>query len=46
MANRFGGALAARPLQFIWIADCSGSMKKERGREEEEERGRSSFLNQ
>ena len=26
MANRFGGALAARPLQFIWIADCSGSM--------------------
>lgn len=27
MANRFGGALAARPLQFIWIADCSGSME-------------------
>jgi uncharacterized protein YegL len=26
MGNRFGGALAARPLQFIWIADCSGSM--------------------
>jgi len=44
MANRFGGAFAARPLQFIWIADCSGSMKKERGRGEE--RGRSSFLNQ
>ena len=27
MGNRFGGALAARPLQFIWIADCSGSME-------------------
>ena len=27
MANRFGGTLAARPLQFIWIADCSGSME-------------------
>jgi len=26
MGNRFGGALAARPLQFIWLADCSGSM--------------------
>ena len=27
MGNRFGGALAARSLQFIWIADCSGSME-------------------
>jgi uncharacterized protein YegL len=26
MANRPGGALASRPLQFIWIVDCSGSM--------------------
>ena len=26
MANRPGGALATRPLQFIFIADCSGSM--------------------
>lgn len=26
MMNRPGGALAARPLHFIWIADCSGSM--------------------
>jgi uncharacterized protein YegL len=26
MGNRFGGALSARPLQFIWLADCSGSM--------------------
>jgi len=27
MANRPGGALATRPLQFIWIVDCSGSME-------------------
>jgi len=27
MANRPGGELASRPLQFIWIADCSGSMQ-------------------
>jgi uncharacterized protein YegL len=26
MMNRPGGALAARPLHFFWIADCSGSM--------------------
>ena len=26
MNKRPGGALAARPLHFIWIADCSGSM--------------------
>lgn len=26
MINRPGGALAARPLHFFWIADCSGSM--------------------
>jgi uncharacterized protein YegL len=26
MANRPGGELASRPLQFIWIVDCSGSM--------------------
>lgn len=26
MANRLGGALATRPLHFIWICDCSGSM--------------------
>lgn len=26
MPERPGGALAKRPLQFIWIADCSGSM--------------------
>ena len=26
MANRLGGELATRPLHFIWIADCSGSM--------------------
>ena len=24
-----GGAIAARPLQFIWIVDCSGSMSQE-----------------
>lgn len=27
MANRPGGELGARPLHFIWIADCSGSME-------------------
>ena len=27
MANRPGGALATRPLQFFWIVDCSGSMQ-------------------
>lgn len=27
MTNRPGGALATRPLQFIWIVDCSGSMQ-------------------
>jgi uncharacterized protein YegL len=26
MPNRPGGELANRPLHFIWIADCSGSM--------------------
>jgi len=26
MANRPGGELAKRPLQFIWIVDVSGSM--------------------
>lgn len=26
MATRPGGELAKRPLQFIWIVDCSGSM--------------------
>lgn len=26
MSNRPGGELAARPLHFIWIVDCSGSM--------------------
>jgi uncharacterized protein YegL len=26
MSKRPGGELAARPLHFIWIADCSGSM--------------------
>lgn len=26
MLRRPGGELAARPLHFIWIADCSGSM--------------------
>lgn len=26
MAERPGGALAKRPLQFIWLVDCSGSM--------------------
>jgi len=27
MNKRPGGELATRPLHFIWIADCSGSMK-------------------
>jgi uncharacterized protein YegL len=27
MTNRPGGELAARPLHFIWICDCSGSME-------------------
>ena len=27
MSNRPGGALATRPLQFVWIVDCSGSME-------------------
>lgn len=27
MSKRPGGELAARPLHFIWIADCSGSME-------------------
>ena len=26
MAKRPGGELATRPLHFIWICDCSGSM--------------------
>lgn len=26
MVNRPGGELATRPLHFIWMADCSGSM--------------------
>jgi uncharacterized protein YegL len=26
MGNRPGGELSSRPLHFIWIADCSGSM--------------------
>lgn len=26
MGNRPGGELGARPLQFIWLVDCSGSM--------------------
>jgi|GEM_PF-3105764 len=26
MPERPGGMLAKRPLQFIWIVDCSGSM--------------------
>ena len=28
--KRPGGALATRPLHFIWIADCSGSMHGEK----------------
>lgn len=27
MPERPGGALAKRPLQFIWLVDCSGSMQ-------------------
>ena len=27
MANRPGGELASRPLQFVWVVDCSGSME-------------------
>jgi uncharacterized protein YegL len=27
MSNRPGGQLAKRPLQFIWLVDCSGSMQ-------------------
>jgi uncharacterized protein YegL len=27
MSKRPGGELATRPLHFIWIADCSGSMR-------------------
>jgi len=30
MRNRPGGELAKRPLHFIWIADCSGSMAGEK----------------
>lgn len=30
MGNRPGGELAKRPLQFIWIIDCSGSMQGEK----------------
>jgi hypothetical protein len=26
MSKRPGGELASRPLHFIWLADCSGSM--------------------
>jgi len=29
MAQRPGGELATRPLHFIWIADCSGSMSSD-----------------
>jgi len=29
MANRPGGEMATRPLHFIWITDCSGSMSVE-----------------
>lgn len=29
MAKRPGGELATRPLHFIWIADCSGSMSQD-----------------
>ena len=30
MSKRPGGEMAARPLHFIWIADCSGSMAGEK----------------
>jgi len=29
MSKRPGGELATRPLHFIWITDCSGSMKSD-----------------
>ena len=29
MSSRPGGELASRPLHFIWIADCSGSMAQD-----------------
>lgn len=29
MANRPGGAIMTRPMHFIWIADCSGSMAQD-----------------
>ena len=29
MARRPGGELASRPLHFIWICDCSGSMQSD-----------------
>lgn len=29
MIRRPGGELATRPLHFIWLADCSGSMKSD-----------------
>ncbi|MFC1743302.1 tellurium resistance protein [Candidatus Riflebacteria bacterium] len=29
MAKRPGGQLAARPLHFFWLADCSGSMQSD-----------------
>ena len=28
MPKRPGGELATRPLHFIWIADCSGSIQE------------------
>ena len=30
LLKRPGGELASRPLHFIWIADCSGSMSGEK----------------
>ena len=27
MAKRPGGELATRPLHFIWVDDCSGSIQ-------------------
>ncbi len=30
MPSRPGGKLASRPLQFFWVADCSGSMAGEK----------------
>ena len=29
MVRRPGGELASRPLHFIWICDCSGSMQSD-----------------